>query len=195
MMRRAWRRFALMVSAASLLAAAAACSGQAESTQSTPSTTASRTTHAVKTVRHPGCNGTAVREGDPPSWAISKENGFQDPNEWPYAVSRHHRVVAVLFAHPLAVHRKQGSHNKIRWFVNPAHPDTGESLHVRGHPAGASHPTFSKTFSSKGEGSAGTPSYVEVPKMGCWRFKITWDSEKHGHSSDRISLRYRAHGD
>lgn len=172
------------------LALVVACDGRTGHDRQQPTDSA----HAVISPTHSSpqgtttftnCGGTAVRNGNPPSWAFATQFGFRGPNQTPYAISNRGLVVAYLYGYPLAVSHPGTREDKILWFTKYG----GAPLDIRGHRIGSALATYSQQISST---TAGIPSYVNVSAPGCWRFDLSWQvGAKIDH--DTISILYLAH--
>lgn len=105
-----------------------------------------------------------VIKSDLPTWARA---GFRGPpyNAFPFVTSNRGDIVAVLFGSMLAPppSATEGQ-NKVLWV--PKDPSAG-ALTVDAHLVGTSENV------DIGDISFG-PSYVDVPKPGCWRLTLHW---------------------
>jgi hypothetical protein len=113
-----------------------------------------------------------------PGWARA---GFSAAEpRMPVVHSRSGAMLAIIFASPLSSPEGPAAANKILWVTDtPAGP--GEPLVITGRLEGGS--AVSTTSVDGGPG----PSYVDVPKPGCWVFQLSWGSHR-----DVIALPYAA---
>jgi hypothetical protein len=75
--------------------------------------------------------------------------------------------------------------NKVLWIMKL--PRLGSPLRIEARPVGASRPLIRSTFPADSSPGEIYPSYVNVPRAGCWRLTLRWA----GHV-DSIDLRYDA---
>jgi hypothetical protein len=129
----------------------------------------------------PACHPT-VHDGLIPSWA---RGGFSSPRpHMPFALSRHHRIAALVFGFPLVAPPDARRSNKILW-VSHARLVPGDDLRIsaqRMRGTTSVGPPKHRVV----DGGPG-PSGVDLP-AGCWRLTLRWS----GHH-DTIDLRYRRH--
>jgi hypothetical protein len=131
-----------------------------------------------------GCGGTKLYHGAMPSWttpAMSDSSGGPPP--WPYALSHRHNVAALVFGYPLRAGNPVGRQNKILWIMRL--PRKGLPLHITARPLRMSRPVIEESVPADSSPGEIYPSYVNVPKAGCWRISLRWA----GHS-DEMTLRY-----
>jgi hypothetical protein len=115
-----------------------------------------------------GCAGSLVSDAEPPVWAQGGWHGHVKGTPWsvPWAMGTPSTAVAFIFAGQLvagASPRVNGSNNKILWVAK----DAEWGFVVDGSPLGESRPMVTV---------AGGPSIVDVPKAGCWTFRLTSSS-------------------
>ena len=101
----------------------------------------------------------------------------------PFALSRHRNVVAYLFGYPLQAGRRSVGHNKVLWIMRLSR--RGRPLQLTVRPLHASRPVVRETLPADASPGEIYPSYVNVPKAGCWRVTLNWA----GHT-DELALRY-----
>ena len=111
-----------------------------------------------------------------PAWAST---GFSDPQaaRVPYVLGTGGHIVAILFAQLVA-----GSDvaPKVLWVSRQdSAPLKPLEIQAQLDPAG---PTVHRTVAN-GPG----PSYLDLPRVGCWHLSLTWDG---GKQSDTLNLRY-----
>jgi hypothetical protein len=73
----------------------------------------------------------------------------------------------VLFSHPLAQPRPEGSSNKILWVSRTA-PIFGDTLKISAKLDGSSTQVTREVQGGPG------PSIIDVPQAGCWHLELTW---------------------
>jgi hypothetical protein len=117
----------------------------------------------------------AVTERVLPSWATY---GFSDPHPViKYATSRSGNIVALLFGSQLSAPPDAEVNNKVLW-VSQSTP--AATVHVHATLEGT--PVATDVVLTGGWG----PSYVDMPRPGCWRMDLTWPG-----GQDQIWLPYR----
>ncbi|MFF5180873.1 hypothetical protein ACFY2Q_22825 [Micromonospora sp. NPDC000316] len=126
-----------------------------------------------------GC-GSRVETGSLPDWA---DAGFSGDAHPPHVLGAGGDIVAVLFGHPLAHTRRDGSSNKILWVARPATPSSG-ALSPDPLAITATLDGTDTTVSREVAGGPG-PSIIDLPRAGCWRLELRWA----GHT-DTIDLVY-----
>ena len=161
-----WRLPAIL---GAVLLIAAGCTGSGALHRAASAATASASTASTaSTAASDGAADAPCRykliTHDLPTWARA---GFQGPpfNTVPYVTSSGGDIVAVLFGSMLAPppSATEGQ-NKVLWV--PKDPSAG-ALTVDAHLVGTSENV------DIGDISFG-PSYVDVPKPGCWRLTLHW---------------------
>jgi hypothetical protein len=115
-----------------------------------------------------------------PSWADSAN----PPSAIPHVISPDGNVVAILFGDPLAV-GPSDKQNKILWIVRQ--PRDGRPLKITATLPGSNEKPEHLTFPANSGPGEIYPSYVNVPKPGCWHVALSWD----GHQS-AVNLEYVA---
>ncbi|PWR04946.1 hypothetical protein DKT68_29505 [Micromonospora acroterricola] len=115
-----------------------------------------------------GC-GSPVGTGSLPDWA---DAGFSGDARVPHVFGAKGDIVAVLFAHPLAQVRQNGSNNKILWVSRPASTPSDST----------SPATLAITATLDGTDTRVTrevaggpgPSIIDMPRAGCWHLELRW---------------------
>ncbi|MDG4781653.1 hypothetical protein O7614_18530 [Micromonospora sp. WMMD961] len=137
------------------------------------------TAAATTTSAAAGC-GSRVETGSLPDWA---DAGFHGDARVPHVFGAKGDIVAVLFAHPLRQHRKDGSNNKILWVAQASttspDPTAPATLVITATLDGTD-----TTVTREVAGGPG-PSIIDVPQAGCWRLDLRWS----GHT-DTMDLVY-----
>ncbi|MEU7676474.1 hypothetical protein AB0C42_16875 [Micromonospora taraxaci] len=121
-----------------------------------------------------------VETGPLPDWA---DAGFSGDARVPHVFGAKGDIVAVLFAHPLRQHRKDGSNNKILW-VAQASTTTPDPTAPATLVITATLDGTDTTVTREVAGGPG-PSIIDVPQAGCWRLDLRWS----GHT-DTMDLVY-----
>lgn len=129
-----------------------------------------------------GCGDTSLQMGPLPPWAAPAMAGSHGL-DGPFALSAHRDVLAYLFGHPLRAGHPRGRQNKVLWIMRL--PRRGRSLHLTARPLHASRPVVRATLPADASPGEIYPSYVNVPRAGCWRVTLRWA----GHT-DEMALRY-----
>ena len=118
-----------------------------------------------------------------PEWARA---GFSPP-ETPVAHVAAVRgdMVGVVFGYPLHAPKPEPGHgNKILWVGNP---DAAVGTHDGTATPGKLniHATLNGTGLTADRAVAVGPSYVDMPRAGCWTFTLTWGSHQ-----DQVAVPY-----
>ena len=130
------------------------------------------------------CAG-SVRDRVLPDWATA---GFSDPKApVTQVVGASGGIIGVVFGQPLhAPEPAVGRGNKILWIANPHAPV------VEATPAAQPPGTLRIDAALEGSDLRVTkelplgPSYVDMPRAGCWNFTLTW-----GGHRDRLAVPYQ----
>lgn len=163
-----WARFML----GSVVLLAGCTTGQSATPAGAPATTAPASAA-------PGCSS-RVETGSLPDWA---DAGFSGDARAPHVFGARGDIVAVLFAHPLAQVRQDGSSNKILWVSRAAttSPDTTspDTLAITATLDGTDTRVTREVVGGPG------PSIIDMPRAGCWHLELRWA----GHT-DTMDLVY-----
>ncbi|WP_405432411.1 hypothetical protein [Micromonospora sp. NBC_00617] len=115
-----------------------------------------------------GC-ASRVETGSLPDWA---DAGFHGDTRAPHVFGARGDIVAVLFAHPLALARPDGSNNKILWVARSAmtspDPSAPATLVITATLDGTD-----TTVTREVAGGPG-PSIIDMPSAGCWHLELRW---------------------
>jgi hypothetical protein len=150
------------------------------------STKSSSAFHAHATSVAGGCGATQFLRGGLPTWtAPAFSDSTPGPTPWPAAISERGTVAAVVFGYPLRAGNPTGRMNKVLWIMKL--PRQGSPLRIEARPVDAAKPLIRSTFPADSSPGEIYPSYVNVPKAGCWRLTLRWA----GHE-DSIDLHYDA---
>lgn len=146
--------------------------------------TKSSLVHRHTTPVRGGCGATQLFRGRLPTWtAAAFSDSSPGPTPWPAAVSERGTVAAVVFGYPLRAGNPAGRTNKVLWIMKL--PRLGSALSIEARPVGAAKPLIRSAFPADSSPGEIYPSYVNVPKAGCWRLTLRWA----GHE-DSIDLHY-----
>jgi hypothetical protein len=124
-----------------------------------------------------GCGQTTLYRGALPSW-LAHSNA---PTVVPYAIGAGRSAAAFVFADPLRAGEPRNPYNKILWILRRP----GSRLVIHATPLHASTPVVTVTPDDSA-GPQSYPSYVNVPRAGCWHLMLRWDGR-----SDSVDLAYR----
>ncbi len=114
-------------------------------------------------------------DGPLPVWARA---GFSDPAGNPFTVGAQGDIAAVVFGTPLRAPADAGTTNKILWVARET-PSPDDHLVITGTLEGS-------TATHKVElPTAPGPSYVDMPRAGCWHLELRW-----GSNTDSVDLRW-----
>ncbi|MET8348399.1 MULTISPECIES: hypothetical protein [unclassified Micromonospora] len=126
-----------------------------------------------------GC-GPRIETGSLPDWA---DAGFSGDARVPHVFGAKGDIVAVLFAHPLAQVRQDGSNNKILWVSRPA-STSSETTSPKALAITATLYGTDTRVTREVAGGPG-PSIIDMPHAGCWKLELRWS----GHT-DTMDLVY-----
>ncbi|WP_309244392.1 hypothetical protein [Micromonospora parastrephiae] len=163
----------------SVLLLAGCTTGDQPADSAAAATSAGAPASTVSASAATGC-GSRVETGALPDWA---DAGFSGDARVPHVFGAKGDIVAVMFAHPLAQVRRDGSNNKILWVSRPVTASTGTT----------SAATLVITATLDGTGTRVTrevaggpgPSIIDMPRAGCWHLDLRW-----GGHSDTMDLVY-----
>ncbi|WP_247661621.1 hypothetical protein [Micromonospora sp. U21] len=162
-----------------LLLTACTTTGRSATPVGAPASTASATaaataTTAAATTAATGC-GSRIETGSLPDWA---DGGFSGDARVPHVFGARGDMVAVLFAHPLAQVRQDGSNNKILWVSRPA-STSPDVLAITATLDGTDTRVTREVAGGPG------PSIIDMPRAGCWHLELRW-----GGHTDTMDLVY-----
>jgi hypothetical protein len=116
-----------------------------------------------------GCAGTVLTDAEPPVWSQagwSHAKGTPWPVPWAFGTKD--TTVAFLFTTVLVAGsgpRVDGSYNKVGWVAKGDYPTGNTDIAIEVRPLGESQPVLT---------NAGHASVVDLPKAGCWTFRLSW---------------------
>ena len=157
------------IAAALLIILVGGC-GSSQTTQAKASPTAPIRTFAG------GCAGTVLTDAEPPVWA---QTGFAKLTPWPvpWAFGSQDTTVAFLMSTVLVAGsgpHMDGSYNKVTWVAKGDYPTGDTQIAIEARPLGESQPVLT---------NAGGASLSDLPKPGCWTFRLSWSA----HSQQQVS--------
>jgi hypothetical protein len=124
-----------------------------------------------------GCAGTVLTDAEPPVWAQVGFRAEGGPWPVPWAFGTQNSSVAFLFSTVLVAGsdpRVDGSYNKVTWVAKGDYPTGDTNVAVEARPSGESQPVLT---------NAGGADVVDLPKPGCWMFRLAWSV----HSQPQVS--------
>lgn len=163
------RSLCACIAAALLIMLVGGC-GSSQATQVKASPTVPTRTFAG------GCAGTVLTDAEPPVWA---QTGFAKLTPWPvpWAFGTQDTTVAFLFSTVLVAGsgpHVDGSYNKVTWVAKGDYPTGDTNIAIEVRPLGESQPVLT---------NAGGASLSDLPKPGCWTFRLSWSA----HSQQQVS--------
>jgi hypothetical protein len=126
-----------------------------------------------------GCAGTVLTDAEPPVWAQAGwRHGDGEPWPVPWAFGTKGTTVGFLFSIGLVAGsspRVDGSSNKIGWVAKGDYPTGDTDIAIEVRPLSESQPVFT---------NAGGARVVDLPKPGCWTFRLSWTA----HGQQQVSI-------
>jgi hypothetical protein len=156
-MRKGWRAGAGAGAAAAVVLVLASCGGSAPAGSPDPSAR---------------CAAAAVHHGPPPAWTAAAWADSSPGFSVPYSVATGSRAAAFFFAKSLRAGHPTDPANKVLWVVGQ--PRQGMPLTISARRIGDRSPTV--RISEPADSGPGEiyPSYVDLPRAGCWRLALAW---------------------
>jgi hypothetical protein len=124
-----------------------------------------------------GCAGTVLTDAEPPVWSQAGWIAKGTPWPVPWAFGTQDTTVAFLFSTVLVAGsgpRVDGSYNKVGWVAKGDYPTGNTDIAIEVRPLGESQPVLT---------NAGHASVVDLPKPGCWTFRLSW----RAHGQQQVS--------
>jgi hypothetical protein len=120
----------------------------------------------------PPCVPAPIHRGPPPAWTAAAFTGSSPGFTVPYALASNDAAGAFFFADPLRAGHPTNPANKVLWIVR--FPRDGHALTITARLS--TDPSNVVRISRPADSSPGEiyPSYVDVPKPGCWRLLLAW---------------------
>ena len=122
------------------------------------------------------CVPAAIHHGPPPAWtgdAFEPSTGGYVP---PYSVSADAGAAAFFFAPTLRAGDPSNPANKVLWVVR--YPRNGHPLKISGRYGGNAKLTAHSSWPADSSPGAIYPSYVNLPKAGCWELTLRWGTHR-----------------
>ena len=124
------------------------------------------------------CAGTALTDAEPPVWSQAGwSHAKGTPWPVPWAFGTQDTTVAFLFSTVLVAGsgpRVDGSYNKVGWVAKGDYPSGETNIAIEVRPLGESKPVLT---------NAGNASVADLPKPGCWTFRLSWNA----HGQQQVS--------
>lgn len=124
-----------------------------------------------------GCAGTVLTDAEPPAWAQAGWRVTGPPWPVPWAFGTQNSAVGFLFSTVLVAGsgpRVDRSYNKVTWIGKGDYPSGDPNIAVEARPLGESQPVLTNTSGA---------DVVDVPKPGCWTFRLSWSA----HAQQQVS--------
>lgn len=134
-----------------------------------------------------GCAGTVLTDAEPPVWAQAGFSVTGAPWPVPWAFGTQNTAVAFLFSTVLVAGsgpRVDGTYNKVTWIAKGDYPTGNTNIAVDTRPLGESQPVLT---------NAGGADVIDLPKPGCWTFRLAWTARNQPQVST-INLEVMAAG-
>lgn len=122
------------------------------------------------------CVPVAIHAGVPPVWTASAWSDSSPGFTVPYALASGDAAAAFFFAPALRAGHPSNPTNKVLWVVRFRRD--GHPLLITAQPS--SNPSLVVRISRPADSSPGEiyPSYVDLPKPGCWRLALAWGAHR-----------------
>jgi hypothetical protein len=121
-----------------------------------------------------GCGGTPVHHGAPPAWTAPAWADSSPGFTLPYALASGDAAAAFFFANPLRAGHPTNPSNKILWVVR--YPRNGKPLNILARSPTDPGRTVRASWPADSEPGEIYPSYVDLPKAGCWELTLSWNA-------------------
>jgi hypothetical protein len=120
------------------------------------------------------CVASRVHHGAPPAWTGPAWADSSPGFTLPYALSSGDGAAAFFFANPLRAGHPTNPHNKILWVVR--YPRNGKPLNIVARSPADPGKTVRASWPADSEPGEIYPSYVDLPKPGCWELTLGWNT-------------------
>jgi hypothetical protein len=122
------------------------------------------------------CVPAPIHGGRPPAWTAAAWADSSPGFTVPYALASGDAAGAFFFAPRLRAGHPENPANKVLWIVR--FPRNGHPLTITARPG--ADPSQVVRISRPADSSPGEiyPSYVDLPKPGCWRLSLAWGSHR-----------------
>jgi hypothetical protein len=162
---RAWSQCASIAAALLIVLVGGCTSSQATQVKASP-------TVPIHTFAG-GCAGTVLTDAEPPVWAQAGwSHAKGTPWPVPWAFGTQDTTVAFIFSTVLVAGsgpRADGASNKIGWVAKGDYPSGVTHIAIEVRPLGEAQPVLT---------NADNASVADLPKPGCWTFRLSWSA--HG---------------
>ena len=118
------------------------------------------------------CVPAAIHRGAPPRWTAAAWSDSSPGFTVPYALASNGGAGAFFFAHSLRAGHPTNPANKVLWIVRL--PRDGHPLTITAHLSGHPSEHVQSSWPADSEPGEIYPSYVDLPKPGCWRLSLAW---------------------
>ena len=118
------------------------------------------------------CVPAAIHRGAPPGWTAAAWSDSSPGFTVPYALASNGGVGAFFFAPRLRAGHPTNPANKVLWIVR--FPRDGHPLTITAHLSGHPSEHVQSSWPADSEPGEIYPSYVDLPKPGCWRLSLAW---------------------
>jgi hypothetical protein len=118
------------------------------------------------------CVPAPIHRGPPPAWTAAAWADSSPGFTVPYALASDDAAGAFFFANPLRSGHPTNPSNKVLWIVR--FPRDGHMLTITARQS--TDPSDVVQIRQPADSSPGEiyPSYVDLPKPGCWRLSLAW---------------------
>ena len=122
------------------------------------------------------CLPTPVHRGAPPAWSATAWSDSSPGFTVPYTLASRDAAAAFFFAGALRAGHPTDPANKVLWVVR--FPRDGHPLNITARLS--TEPSNVVRISRPADSSPGEiyPSYVDLPKPGCWRLALAWGTHR-----------------
>jgi hypothetical protein len=124
----------------------------------------------------------AIRHGALPRWTRPAFADSSPDTHIPYALSSDGQIAAVMFAPRLRAGHPSDPANKVLWIVH--FPRHGHPLRMAARSAADPGVTVHSSWSADSSPGQIYPSYVDLPRAGCWSLTLT-----SGNHTSHIDVR------
>ena len=124
--------------------------------------------------RERACVPAAIHHGPPPAWTAAAWADSSPGLHIPYALASGNAAAAFFFAPELRAGHPTNPNNKILWIVR--FPRNGTPLQIDARSGAAGTPTVRMSFPDNSSPGEIYPSFVDLPRPGCWALTLHWDT-------------------
>ncbi len=134
------------------------------------------TTRRVATADPARCAPAAIHNGAPPRWTAAAWADSSPGFKMPYALAAGDAAAAFYFAPSLRAGHPTNPANKVLWVVR--FPRNGHPLAITARAGRDSSLLVSSSWPADSYPGEIYPSYVDLPKPGCWHLELVWGSHR-----------------